>query len=383
MGIIGYVYGSLGSAMSRLDSLDLTPELLVAIGAIDEFKGRWSALGRLAPERLAALRRVATIESVGSSTRIEGARMTDAQVDQFLRGLRTDSFRSRDEQEVAGYSELMALIFESWREIPLTQNHILHLHGVLLRYSEEDARHRGLYKTHPNHVEAFDEAGNSLGIVFETATPFDTPRLMEELLHRTNRAFETDAHHSLLIIATFVIDFLAIHPVQDGNGRLSRALTTLLMLRAGYAYVPYASLERIIEDNKDEYYRSLRSGQSKQSGQAGRSGRSGRSRQAGPSDDGAGLIDWVLFFVRCLVAQKNALTKKLEQERIIGALPPLSEQLMGIVRHHGRVTVRDAVALSGANRNTIKSHLKKLVADRLLAQRGRGRGTWYERPSTG
>ena len=228
--------------MDSLRITRITSELVTAIGQIDEFKGRWESLGNLAPERLWALRKIATIESVGSSTRIEGVRLTDGEIERLLSGVQTQSFRTRDEQEVAGYAKLMELIFESYADIPLTENHIHQLHGVLLKHSDKDVRHRGHYKKLPNHVEAFDEAGRSLGVIFETATPFDTPRLMEELVALTTQAFAEGHHHPLLIVGHFVVRFLAIHPYQDGNGRLSRALTTLLLLRAGYSYVPYSSL---------------------------------------------------------------------------------------------------------------------------------------------
>ena len=214
--------------MNPLERLAVSQRLLIAVAEIDEFKGRWAALGNLAPERLSALRRIATIESVGSSTRIEGVKFTDDEVEKLLSGIDIKSFRSRDEQEVVGYAELMELVFESFAEITLTENHIRQFHGVLLKYSEKDARHRGEYKKFPNSVEAFDEEGRSVGVVFEAATPFDTPRLMRELVDWTRDALDAGEHHPLLAIGVFVVRFLAIHPFQDGNGRLSRALTTLL-----------------------------------------------------------------------------------------------------------------------------------------------------------
>jgi len=344
-----------------LEHLLISPELLKTIGEIDEFKGRWEALARLTPERLSALRHVATIESIGSSTRIEGTRLSDDEVQRLLSGVRIRSFRSRDEQEVAGYAELMELIFASWREIPLAEDHIKQLHGVLLRHSEKDDRHRGRYKTLPNHVEAFDDGGKSLGVIFKTASPFDTPHLMTDLVDWTRGALERHEHHPLLIIAVFVVRFLAIHPFQDGNGRLSRALTTLLMLRTGYEYVPFSSFERIIEDNKDEYYLRL------------------RHAQATLNHGEAQLAEWIQFFVRCLVQQKDVLLRKIERERLVAPLPPLSEKLLEIVRERGRVTVRDGVALTGANRNTVKSHLRQLVLAGRLARRGQRRGAWYEK----
>jgi Fic family protein len=347
--------------MDSLSKTRITPDLLKAIGEIDEFKGRWEALGNLAPERLTALKRVATIESIGSSTRIEGVKLSDDEIERLLSGLDVSSFGSRDEEEVAGYADLMELVFESYANIPLTENVIRQLHGILLGHSQKDERHRGDYKTLSNSVEAFDAEGRSIGVIFETATPFDTPRLMEALVGWSNEASERKEHHPLLIIAVFVVRFLAIHPFQDGNGRLSRALTTLLLLRAGYKYVPYSSLERIVENNKDEYYATL------------------RRAQATLDKDESQLIDWLTFFVHALHRQKEVLDQKVKQEKLMAPLAPLSEKLLGMVREHGRVTVREAVAVTQANRSTIKEHLKQLVNAGRLARRGQGRGTWYER----
>ena len=220
--------------MPDASSLPITGELLTIIGEIDEFKGAWLAVGRLAPERLSRLRRVATIESIGSSTRIEGARLSDREVERLLSNLEVGSFATRDEQEVAGYAEVMQTVFTAWDVIDLSKNHLRQLHRDLLKYSEKDERHRGAYKTLPNHVEAFGPDGKRLGVVFETAPPFDTPRLTAELLSWTRAALGNAAAHPLIVIAVFVVVFLAIHPFQDGNGRLSRILTTLPLLRAGY-----------------------------------------------------------------------------------------------------------------------------------------------------
>lgn len=327
---------------------------------LDEFKGRWQALGKVAPDRLSALRRVATIESVGSSTRIEGAKLSDDEVDRLLSGLDVRSFRSRDEQEVAGYAEVMELVFEGWGDMPLTENHVKQLHGALLKYSDKDERHRGQYKTQSNQVEAFDEAGRSVGVIFQTASPFETPMKMAELVGWTNAALAANEHHALLVIGTFVVRFLAVHPFQDGNGRLARVLTTLLLLRTGYSYVPYSSLERIVEENKDDYYRTLRRAQSTL------------------DQDESRLGDWLLFFLRCLVQQKDVLARKIERERLMAARSPLTEQLLELARQHGRLTMTAAVKLTGANRNTIKVHLRQLVEAGEMRLMGRGRGSWYE-----
>ncbi len=336
--------------------INITNEMLRLIAEIDEFKGEWKAVGNLAPDRLDALKKIATIESVGSSTRIEGVKFTDQEVKALLAGLDIGSFRSRDEEEVAGYAEAMNLIFESHEEIPITENHIKQLHRILLKFSSKDVRHRGEYKKLPNHVEAFDQNGKSLGVIFETASPFDAPARMEALVNWTQRHLETGELHPLLVIAVFVVHFLAIHPFQDGNGRLSRILTTLLLLQSGYAYVPYSSLESIIEQNKEGYYLALRKAQ--------------RSLDAD-------LYAWLLFLLTCLKKQKDNLSRKIEQERLMQRLPDLSARILEIVKEHGQVTISEIYAISRANRNTIKVRLRELVAEGYLLKQGQGKGTRY------
>src|SRR5215471_19029349 len=146
--------------------------VLQLVAAIDEFKGRWEALKAISPERLISLRHVATIESIGSSTRIEGAKLTDRQIDTLLSNVRRHSFKQRDEQEVVGYADAMDLVFGSWQELRLTENHIKQLHSVLLRHSQKDQYHRGHYKKSPNNVIAYDQQGREIGIVFEPAPPY-------------------------------------------------------------------------------------------------------------------------------------------------------------------------------------------------------------------
>ena len=352
--------GVLLGIMIKTSNLNITTDILTLISTIDEFKGAWRALGTLAPERLSALRRVATIESIGSSTRIEGSKLSDRDVEKLLANLEIKSFETRDEQEVAGYADVMETVFQSWAEIPITENHIKQLHRDLLAHSQKDERHRGNYKTNSNSVAAFDETGKQVGIVFETATPFDTPKLMEELVEWTREAFEDKTLHPLLVIAIFIVVFLEIHPFQDGNGRLSRVLTTLLLLRAGYAYVPYSSLESIIEKSKESYYLALRQTQ-------------GTIRTDEPN-----WQPWILFFLRSLHSQVQALSKKVEREKIIlAALPELSVQILEQAREHGRVTIGDMIKLTGISRNTLKEHFRALVEKGHLVMHGHGRGVWY------
>ncbi len=347
--------------MLNTDTIQITPELLSLISRIDEFKGAWRALGTLAPERLSALRRVATIESIGSSTRIEGSKLSDREVERLLSNLEIKSFTTRDEQEVAGYAELMDLVFLSWQDIPFTENYLKQLHQILLRYSDKDIQHRGKYKTTSNSVAAFAENGVQIGIVFQTASPFDTPRLMTELVTWAQTERDSRRLHPLLIIAVFVVVFLEIHPFQDGNGRLSRVLTTLLLLQAGYTYVPYSSLESVVEMNKEAYYLAL------------------RQTQCSIRTEAPNWQPWLAFFLRSLAEQVRRLEKKVEREKLVlAALPELALQIVEFAREHGRVTMGDVIKLTGASRNTLKEHFRTLVERGHLNRLGAGRGIWYE-----
>ncbi len=345
-----------------------------SLGQLDEFKGRWAATQALAPDRLAALRQVATIESVGSSTRIEGVKLTNSEVEALLRGVKTYSFKSRDEQEVAGYAELMELIFSSFKDIPFTENHIKQLHSVLLRHSTKDDRHRGDYKKFANSVEALGPDGKSKGVIFNTAAPFETPTLMTELIEWTNKEISRKELHPLLVIAVFIVVFLHIHPFQDVNGRLSRALTTLLLLQLGYSYVPYSSFERVIEENKDSYYLALRRGQSEIEEINVRNKSKTKSKT---KIKPGGINDWLEFFLKSMQKQKASLEAKMKDELAATKLPRLSLQIIELIKSRGPTSIGEAVAATGANRNTVKLHFKNLVADGLLEKEGAGRGMRY------
>lgn len=344
----------------NLDSLRITPEILSLISEIDEFKGAWRALGQLAPEQLSSLKKVATIESIGSSTRIEGSKLTDKEVEILLSNLEIQKFETRDEQEVAGYSSVMNLIFQSYADIALSENYIQQLHSVLLQHSEKDYWHRGNYKKSSNHVEAFDAQGKSLGVVFETASPFETPFRMHNLIEWAKQAYAEKKLHPLLITAIVIVEFLAIHPFQDGNGRLSRILTTYLLLREGYQYLPYSSLEAVVEKNKESYYLALRQTQ-------------GTLKTATPD-----WQPWIMFFLRALLHQKKRLETKVEQETLLFMqLPNLSLQILQLIQSRGKATISDIATITNANRNTIKKHLETLVETNHIKKNGVGKGTWY------
>ncbi|MBI2344452.1 Fic family protein [Candidatus Dependentiae bacterium] len=349
--------------MFDTSKITITPEMLLLISEIDEFKGAWQLLGRLTPERLQALRKVATIESIGSSTRIEGAKLSDREVKKLLSNLETYSFVSRDEQEVAGYAYVCQEIFQGYESMIFSENLIKQLHAWLLQFSDKDMRHRGEYKKLSNNVEAFDATGKSIGIVFQTASPFETPMRMQELIEWVNQQNNKKQLHPLMIIAIFVVSFLAIHPFQDGNGRLSRILTTLLLLQSGYLYVPYSSLESFIERSKESYYLAL------------------RKTQGSLHSDNKNFTPWLIFFLKMLQKQKIHLEQKMLKEKtIIMNLPLLSSQILTLLHEHGSLNISDFEQITKTNRNTLKKYLSKLVKDKMIIRLGTGKASFYTLP---
>jgi Fic family protein len=345
-------------------TLVIKPEMLGIVAELDDFKGAWPALSSmLPPQRLLALRRTAAIESIGASTRIDGSHLSDRDVERILSDLTTRSFDTHDEQAVAGYASVMETIFASWSVLPLTERHVRQLHRDLSRYSTRDECHRGGYKKKENRVEAFDTNGKCAGIVFQTASPLETPRLMTELFEWTADTLSDRALHPLLVIAVFVVVFLDIHPFQYGNGDLSRALTTLLLLRAGYAYVLYGSLDSVIEQSTEAYYLALRLTQETR-------------RSTNPDWE-----PWMMFLLRALQQQKRRLEFRVEREKkILGELPELSLRIYELTKECGQVKVQDILRATDAARGTVKDHLNRLIKHGYLTQHGKGKGTWYSLP---
>ncbi|MFP3043429.1 Fic family protein [Treponema primitia] len=340
--------------------------MLSQIAELDEFKGAWIRLSQLRPEQLSTLRKISTVESVGSSNRIEGNKLSDADVEKLLSRIRKTSFGSRDEEEVAGYAELMDTVFENYELIPLSENYIKQLHKIMLKHVGKDINHRGEYKKLPNSVAAFDSKGNEIGIVFETASLFDTPRLMEALVDWTRKNLEDTYLHPLLVIGVFIVHFLAIHPFQDGNGRLSRALTVLLLLKKGYGYIPYSSMESIIELNKEGYYRSLRLTQ--------------KNIWSGKTN----YEPWLSFFLSTLQKQKRHLEEKIRLMKPDTAVPidlrlsRTAVSILDLFKKRPQWTSAEIAEALNLNIETSKKTVKSLVNAGYLVKHGITRGAWYE-----
>ena len=347
----------------NLKTLNITQELLKIIAELDKFNATWELKSSHNPEYLTHLRHVATIESIGSSTRIEGVKLTDTEIKALLGEVGKQSFANRDEQEVIGYAEVMETVFSEFKDIQITENYIKFLHNRLLKHSSKDERHKGEYKKHSNSVEAFDKTGKSLGVVFETTSAFDTPRKMQELVYWTKETLEDNSYHPLIVVAVFNVVFLAIHPFQDGNGRISRILVTLLMLKAGYSYIPYSSFESIIEKSKDSYYLSLQ-----------------RTQKTLNSE--TDWEPWLNFFFRSLKKQKEHLEVKTNAIEKYSNLSEECALIMQYIEDNSRMNLskaRELLANSNISDSTIKNRISKLVKLGLVIRQGGGRSTWYSK----
>ena len=347
--------------MPDLKNIKITSQMLAQIAELDEFKGAWTGFSSLRPEQLKALKRVSTIESIGSSNRIEGNKLSDAEVEKLLSRINRKSFKSRDEEEIAGYAELMDTVFDNYTVIPLSENYIKQLHRILLKYTGKDARHRGEYKKISNSIAAYDSGGKEIGIVFEAASPFDTPRFMEELTEWMRKNLDDPFLHPLIVIGVFVVHFLAIHPFQDGNGRLSRALTAMLLLKKGYDYVSYSSIESIIEASKEGYYRALR--------------RTQKYIWSGKVN----YEPWLSFFLTALQKQKRHLESKIKT--MTGddiKLTRNQKAILELFDGNQELGSSEIAAKLDMNIETVKKNLKSLTDSGYLLKHGTTKGAWYE-----
>lgn len=330
------------------------------LGAIDTFKGSWNVLEQTKSGYLKELRKIATIESIGSSTRIEGATLTDKEVETLLRSVKISKLEKRDEQEVVGYYEALEIILENYSDIPLTQSYIHQLHGILLKHSDKDQTHKGRFKNLSNQVVANYPDGTQRAI-FRTTEPHLTASEMEGLLIWINERLKEKDLHPLMIVATFVYEFLSIHPYQDGNGRLSRLLTTFLLLKLDYQFVQYVSFEHVIENKKEAYYRALMDGQ--------------KNRY----NDDERIDKWIVFFLDSLVQLTQRLEAKYDTySKLKLVLNDRQQQIITFIKDHKTVQIKQIEAeLQNYSRNTIKKDLAYLVDESLLIKTGAGRGVKY------
>jgi Fic family protein len=343
----------------RLETLP--PEVYSKVREIDELKGQWIGGAQLSPQVLARLKRSTLVTSTGASTRIEGAKLSDEDVEKLMRGLSIQKFTDRDKEEVKGYYELLENVFDAWRTIGFSESSVKHLHRELLKYVEKDQLHRGDWKKTENKVEMINEAGESIGTLFDTTPAWLTPKETLEVIEWTQKALAEKKYHPLIVIGSFLVEFLNIHPFQDGNGRISRILTNLLLLKEGYLYMPYVSHEKLVEDNKPDYYVALR-----------------RSQKTFKTDK-EDIVPWLDFFFSMLLKQAKEAVDLLSKENIEKLLSPKQLLVWEHISKIGETTPGEIEKSTGVARRTVNQALDKLLRLKKVERIGLGRTTKYKK----
>ena len=349
-----------------LRRLNIIPtEIISKIAKIDELKGSWITGAQLNPQVLGRLKRSVLITSTGASTRIEGAQLSDEDIEKVMRGIKIQKFANRDKQEVRGYYELLENIFNSWKNLKFSESSIKHFHKELLKYSDKDQRHLGEYKFGENKVVAYDNQGKEVGIIFNPTPPHLTSKEMMELVESTNLLLAEKKYHPLLVIANFLVEFLKIHPFQDGNGRISRILTNLLLLQSGYLYMPYVSHEKLIEENKAEYYLALR--------------RSQKTFHTKKED----IAPWLNFFFTILLQQSKTAIEFLSKENIEKILSEKQLAVWDFFEHVDMAGTGEIARKTKIPRPTVKQALEVLFKLKKIERVGLGRSTRYRKVKKG
>ena len=335
------------------------PHIVALLAEIDGIRGEFKGGLRMTPQAITNLKRSTLITSAGASTRIEGAKLTDEEVEKVMHGLAVSKFSDRDSQEVQGYLETLQNVFDSFQTLPLRESVITSLHNQLLKYSHKDDTHRGGYKKTENTVGVLGPDGKVAKIMFETTPAFLTAKEMQELVEWTQDAMEKNRFHQLLIIANFIVEFLKIHPFEDGNGRLSRVLTNLLLLHSGYTFIQYISHEQIIERRKDEYYIALR-----------------KSQETFKTDHDT-ISPWLNFFLSVVREQATKALAYLQEEKIEDTLSPKQYEVWKYISSVGESGPGDIVKATGIALGTVRQALRSLAELGKIKRVGRGRGTRY------
>ncbi|MBC7473412.1 MAG: Fic family protein, partial [Candidatus Sericytochromatia bacterium] len=309
---------------------------------------------------LKELKKIATIQSIGSSTRIEGATLTDEEVKKLLNNIKITKFESREQQEVIGYYETLEIILDNYQDITLSENYIKQLHSILLKESQKDTKHKGKYKNLSNKVVASFPDGTQK-IIFNTTETYLVEKEMREIIDWTNKSLLEKEIHPLVIIPLFIYEFLSIHPFQDGNGRLSRLLTTLLLLKEGYSFINYVSFENIVEKYKKDYYESLIEAQRKRNTQEEK------------------IEKWQIFFLNSL----EILIKRLEEKYNIynekgGYLNDRQKEIKEYILRNEPLKISDIKkGLEKYSINTIKKDVQYLQDENVIEKIGKNKGTIY------
>lgn len=314
-------------------SSELTENIYMMLAEIDGVKNSWQLTGKLLPQTIERLTNAVIVTSTGSSNRIEGNRLNDEQIKDLYKNLRIKKFRSRDEQEVAGYLETLTLVFDKYADIPINESSIRYLHHNMLKYSDKDARHKG-------HLVSKEI--NELLDWYAWAK------------HETNK-------HPLILAANFIFEYLAIHPFQDGNGRTSRLLTNLILLQQAYHFTSVVSHERLVELNKADYYLAL------------------NQTQTTWKTDLEDISPFLLFFLKIVRLQAQEAVNILEQDNIEYLLSEkqlaLWQWACGLSKNE--FSRADAIKALKFPARTVEASIKKLLDLKKLERIGEGRATRY------
>lgn len=330
-------------------------EMLGIIAAIYKEAGKQELYLKQRPEELEKLVEIAKIQSTEASNAIEGIVTTSTRIRQLVEDKTTP--RNRDEQEIAGYRDVLSIIHESFDAIPLTQNYILQLHKIMCSHMNNPMA--GRTKNVQNYISATWPDGHT-EILFTPLDPFETPGALDRICEEYNRVIGNMELEPLIAIPVFIHDFLCIHPFNDGNGRMSRLLTTLLLYRSGFYVGKYISLEAKIARNKDLYYEAL--------GQA----------QHGWHEGTEDVVPFIKYLLSTILAAYKDFGERftLVEEK----LPAVDMVRKAVQLKIGRFTKRDIRELCPSlSVSSIEEALRQLIASGELRREGVGRSTCYVR----
>lgn len=335
--------------------LDFGFDLLNAMSKIDRFGGAWLDIEkREGYKTLKELRSVATVFSVGASTRIEGSKMTNDEVKVLIENVKIEKLVERDQQEVLGYFNALDVIIESYRDIPISESNIKNLHNMLMKFSDKDQWHKGNYKQLSNSVEANNPDGSKTTIFHTIAPGIETEDLMRQLIEWYNSDTVTTP---IIKVALFVYEFLSIHPFQDGNGRLSRLLGTLLLLKHDYSWIQYVSFEHEIESRKLDYYAVLMECQQKRPGE--------------------NITTWVHFFLECVLTIQDKLMQKLDVQKNENQMSPREKMIYRFIESNPGTKSSEIAEKLDIPLPTVKRILSDMTEGKFLRKYGSGVGTNY------
>lgn len=328
-------------------------EIVNYLALIHEEKGKQSVYLKQKPEELKNLVEIAKIQSTESSNSIEGIRTTETRLRQLMDEKTTP--RNRDEKEIAGYRDALRVVHENFEYIPLTPNYILQLHKIM--FDHTDSSFGGSFKNVQNYISAVDSTGKTYTL-FTPLAPYETPPAVQEICDEFNRIIGEGKVDPLLVIPVFIHDFLCIHPFIDGNGRMSRLLTTLLLYRSGYEIGKYISLEAKIAKNKEAYYDALELSQN------------GWHEEA---DDPTAFIKYLLGTIIAAYRDFNDRMSMIASSSFDTVCNAVNSRI-------GKFTKREILELCpSVSASTVERHLKKLCADGEISKNGGGRSTFYVR----